>query len=200
MEKVEKDYACFKTIITPSKEAQKRHYRKIAEVINKLKGQSQAVLISKLNPIIRGWCNYYSTVVSQKVFERIVHLVIWKLLKWGIKRHRNKGRKWVKSKYFHSESRFNKKEQRNITRDWIFATRAIDDNPIRLLIHSDTEITRYVKIEGDASPYNGDLIYWSSRQGKHPQMPMRTASLLKKRCDPAEVSSESRTRTKTAKG
>ena len=170
----------FKTIITPNKEAQKRHYRKIAEVINKLKGQSQAALISKLNPIIRGWCNYYSTAVSQKVFERIVHLVTWKLMKWGIKRHGNKGQKWVKSKYFQSESRFNKKEQRYTTRDWIFATRAIDDNPIRLLIHSDTEITRYVKVEGDASPYNGDLIYWSSRQGKHPQIPKRTASLLKK--------------------
>jgi RNA-directed DNA polymerase len=53
----------FKTIITPSKEGQKRHYNKIAEVIKKLQGVSQSTLIKKLNPIIRGWCNYYSHVV-----------------------------------------------------------------------------------------------------------------------------------------
>ena len=157
-----------------------RHYKKIAEVINKFKGQSQIVLIKKLNPIIRGWCNYYATVVSQKVFERIVHLVIWKLLKWGIKRHRNKGAKWVKNKYFKSESRFNKKEQRYTIRDWIFANKEIENNPVRLIQHFDTKITRYVKVVGNASPDNDDLIYWSSRMGKHPQMPKRTASLLKK--------------------
>lgn len=36
------------------------------------------------------------------------------------------------------------------------------------------------KDRGDVSPYNGDLIYWSSRMGRHPEMPTRTASLLKK--------------------
>ena len=168
----------FKTIITPSKKAQKQHYKRLAEVINKLKGQSQIVLIDKLNPIIRGWCNYYATVVSQKVFERIVHLVTWKLLKWGIKRHRNKGIKWVKTRYFITETRYCKEEQRQTSRNWIFATK--DKNPKKLIQHFDTEITRYVKVKGEASPYDGRLVYWSSRKGEHPQMPKRTASLLKK--------------------
>jgi RNA-directed DNA polymerase len=35
-------------------------------------------------------------------------------------------------------------------------------------------------VEGNSSPYDGDLTYWSTRMGKHPQMPKRTASLLKK--------------------
>ena len=90
----------FKTIITPSKESQKRHYKKVAEVIDKSRGLDQATLIMKLNPIIRGWCNYFSTVVSQKIFERLSHLVVWKLLKWGLHRHRNKGRRWIRLKYF----------------------------------------------------------------------------------------------------
>jgi RNA-directed DNA polymerase len=34
----------FKTIITPSKESQKRHYRKVAEVINKSRGLNQVTL------------------------------------------------------------------------------------------------------------------------------------------------------------
>ncbi|WP_298916331.1 reverse transcriptase domain-containing protein [uncultured Nostoc sp.] len=66
----------FKTIITLSKESQKRHYRKVAEVIDKSRGLDQATLIMILNPIIRGWCNYFSTVVSQKIFERLWHLVV----------------------------------------------------------------------------------------------------------------------------
>ena len=38
----------------------------------------------------------------------------------------------------------------------------------------------YVKVKGEASPYDGNLVYWSSRMGKHPEMPLRAASLLKK--------------------
>ncbi len=141
----------------------KRYYRMFG------KGQSQAVLIAKLNPIIRGWCNYFSIGVSQKVFERLWHLTVWKLIKWGVKRHRNKGRKWVRSKYF-----------RTIGGDtWTFATRGEGSNPMVLMKHPQKAIVRHVKVKGDKSPYDGDLIYWSSRMGKHPEMPKRTASLLK---------------------
>ena len=159
----------FKTIITPSKESQKRHYRKVAEVIDKSRGLDQATLIMKLNPIIRGWCNYFSTVVSQKIFERLWHLVVWKLLKWGRHRHRNKGRGWIRLKYFKTVEGNN----------WTFATRE-DKNPLMLIQHSSTEIKRYVKVKGIASPYDGDWIYWSSRMGTHPEVSTRVAKLLKK--------------------
>ena len=121
---------------------------------------SQAILISKLNPIIRGWCNYYSAVISKKVFSRLDHLVTWKLLKWGIKRHRKKGKKWIKEKYFKSIGEKN----------WVFATRN-NKNPFWLTKYADTEISRYKKVKGNASPYNGDLIYWSTRMGRNPEMP-----------------------------
>ena len=44
----------FKTLITPSKDACKRHQREIKSVIKKHKYSHQARLIDKLNPIIRG--------------------------------------------------------------------------------------------------------------------------------------------------
>lgn len=159
----------YKTIITPNKESQKRHYRKVAEVINKSRGLNQATLIMKLNPIIRGWCNYFSTVVSQKVFGRLWHLVVWKLLKWGRHRHRNKGRAWIRLKYFQTVEGNN----------WVFATRE-GKNPLRLIQHSSTKIIRYVKVKGNSSPYDGDWLYWSSRMGVHPEVPARVATLLKR--------------------
>ncbi|MGF1488366.1 MAG: group II intron reverse transcriptase/maturase [Prochloraceae cyanobacterium] len=160
----------FKTIITPSKESQKRHYKNIAEVIDKHRGQSQKVLIINLNPIIMGWCNYFRSVCSEKVFEKLDHLIWWKLLKWGKHRHNNKGIKWISDRYWQSIGGDN----------WVFATRQEGTNPMRLLKHSSVEIIRYVKVKGDASPYDGNLVYWSSRMGKHPEMPGRTASLLKR--------------------
>lgn len=159
----------FKTIVTPNKESQKRHYRKVAEIINKSRGVNQATLIKKLNPIIRGWCNYFSTVVSQKVFERLWHLVVFKLLKWGRHRHRNKGKKWIRLKYFKTVEGNN----------WEFATRE-GTNPLKLIQHSSTEIKRHVKVKGSASPYDGDWIYWSSRMGVHPEVSTKVATLLKR--------------------
>ncbi|NES25855.1 MAG: DNA polymerase, partial [Symploca sp. SIO3E6] len=160
----------FKTIITPSQESQKKHYRKVAEVIEKYQGLSQASLIKRLNPIIRGWCNYFSTVVSQKIFERIWHLIIFKLIKWGIKRHRNKGKKWVYTRYFSTVG----------GDKWTFAIKHQGQILMRLIQHSETPIVRHVKVKGDSSPYDGNLIYWSVRMGKHPEMPKGTALLLKK--------------------
>ncbi len=160
----------FKTIIIPSKESQKNHYKQIAEVIDRHWGQPQVALIKNLNPIIRGWCNYFRSVCSSKAFSRMDYLIFWKLFKWAKHRHHNKGRKWIADKYWQSISGDN----------WVFATRQEGSNPLRLLKHSSIKIIDYVKVKGEASPYDGNLVYWSSRMGKHPEMPVRTASLLKK--------------------
>ncbi|MCY7334877.1 MAG: group II intron reverse transcriptase/maturase [Chamaesiphon sp.] len=159
----------FKTIITPSKEGQKRHYHKVAKIINKSRGLDQATLIKLLNPIIRGWCNYYSTVVSEKIFSRIWHLLVHKLIKWGIHRHRKKGKVWVVKKYFHTVGGDN----------WTFSTRN-GETALLLRKHSDTDIKRYVKVKGKASPFDGDWLYWSIRKGNHPEVAIRVATLLKK--------------------
>jgi RNA-directed DNA polymerase len=159
----------FKTIITPSPESQKKHWREISQIIDKSRGLNQALLIKRLTPIIRGWCNYFSTVVSKKVFSKFTHLITWKLIKWGIHRHRNKGKIWVVQKYFKTIGGDN----------WVFATR--EEKKFRTLVkHSATEIKRYVKVKGDKSPYDGDMTYWSSRMGTHPEMPIKVTSLLKR--------------------
>ncbi len=95
----------FKTIIKPSKEAVQRHYRAIANTIGRTQAQSsKQVLIMLLNPIIRGWSNYYSTVVSKKAFNKLDHLVCMRLFRWGRRHHgHHKGRRWVADRYFNTQ-------------------------------------------------------------------------------------------------
>jgi RNA-directed DNA polymerase len=159
----------FKTIITPSKEKQKVHYDRIASIIDDHKSAPQVALISRLNPVITGWSNYYSASVSKVIFSDLDNLMYLKLKAWAQHRHPKKSRGWVSKKYWQTIGNDN----------WVFATRQEGKNPMRLRSHTETKIIRHVKVNGDASPYDGNLIYWSSRMGKHPEVTVRVATLLK---------------------
>jgi RNA-directed DNA polymerase len=54
----------FITLITPTKKASKIHQEKIKSIITKHRSSPQLALISELNPVIRGWANYYLSVRS----------------------------------------------------------------------------------------------------------------------------------------
>src|SRR5262245_18755837 len=54
----------FKTLITPSQEAMKRHDAQLRTIIVEHKAARQAPLIGRLNPVIAGWRHYYSAVVK----------------------------------------------------------------------------------------------------------------------------------------
>jgi RNA-directed DNA polymerase len=159
-----------KTIITPSNQKQKVHYDQIANVIKAHMAAPQAALISRLNPIIKGWANYYATVVSKVAYADLDNLTYQKLRAWAKRRHPKKTKEWVSKRYWHTIGGDN----------WVFATRKEGKTPLRLLNHTDTSIVRHVKVKSESSPYDGNLIYWSSRMGNHPEMPRKVAQLLKK--------------------
>ncbi|MBD2485581.1 reverse transcriptase domain-containing protein [Planktothrix sp. FACHB-1365] len=60
----------FQTIITPSKESLKAHTQKIGTIIEEHKSLPKEALISKLNPVIRGWCNYHKSQCSKLTFSK----------------------------------------------------------------------------------------------------------------------------------
>ncbi|QOV24656.1 group II intron reverse transcriptase/maturase [Anabaenopsis elenkinii CCIBt3563] len=159
----------FKTIITPSMKSVKNHYEKISSIIKRDLPSPQLALISRLNPIIRGWCNYYSSVVSKKVFSKIFSQVYQRLYRWAKRRHPNKSVKWIAKKYWHTIGNYN----------WEFAAKT-DDKFIKLYRHPETPIVRHVKVKGNASPFDGDWVYWSSRMTNHPEADKRVATLLKR--------------------
>ncbi len=44
----------------------------------------------------------------------------------------------------------------------------------------ETMISRFVKVQGNKSPYDGDWVYWSTRLGRDPSKPRRVTRLLKR--------------------
>lgn len=153
----------FNTLITPSKAKVKLHIAKIAEVIDTHKTAPQAALIGRLNSIIRGWSNYYSTVSSKVTFNKVDYLTYNKLRAWA--KMRGKG-SINKEKYWRTVD----------NRSWCFST----EDGMELLTYESTPIVRHIKVKGESSPFDGNWIYWSKRRGESPDTPSRVASLIKK--------------------
>jgi RNA-directed DNA polymerase len=153
----------FNTLITPSKAKIKTHLVKIAEVIDIHKTAPQAALISKLNPIIRGWSNYYSTACSKEAFNKVDSLTYDKLRAWA--RTRGKG-SINKDKYWRTVG----------DKNWCFST----EDGLKLFTHTNTPIVRHTKVKGKASPFDGNWTYWSKRRGEYPETPKRVSKLIKK--------------------
>jgi RNA-directed DNA polymerase len=140
------------THIKPSVDSQEKHRESINEILKHKISGSQKGIIDDLNPVIRGWSNYYRSAVSSKIFHKMDNYVFQKLWKLGCKRHPSKGLRWIKRKYFRGYK----------SDTWRFST----PNGFRLTLHSETHIRRHTKIQGTRTPYDGDLQYWGKRSNK----------------------------------
>ena len=155
----------FKLIILPSKESIKKHRDSLRRIVKTRLNAPPEALIRELNPIIRGWTNYYATSCSGNIYNSLDSTLTKILLKWVHKRHKRKYRKAV-NKYFKHGS----------VGKWTFQT----INGMELRYHSQTSVKRHTKVKGEASPYDGNWTYWSTRRGKDLETPTRVAKLLKK--------------------
>ena len=158
----------YKTLIKPAKANVKDHLVELGRIIDRGKALPQGLLIRQLNPKIRGWATYYRHVVSQDVYGRLDRLTWVKLRSWARRRHPRKSTAWVIRRYWH-----------RLGARLTFATSATDPDAGNLRTHSEVSITRHVKVQGNRSPYDGDWVYWSTRQGRHPSVSARLARLLK---------------------
>ena len=156
----------FKTIIKPSKESVKQHLAQTKKRLRQLRSRPQWQVIKELNPVTRGWTNYYRAVVSSKVFNGCDNVLWHQLRRWSRARHPNKGSQWIRRKYWKTEG----------NRHGVFAT----PEGAKLRWHRDTHIRRHVKVKGEASPYNGHLLYWSQRLKTHPLLTGTLAKALQR--------------------
>jgi RNA-directed DNA polymerase len=148
-----------KLLIKPSKKKVLSFCKRIGEEIRNYHGVEQEVLIKKLNPILRGFANYYKGVVSKETFSYISHRLWQYLWRWARRRHPNKNNRWVRKRYFKTI-----KGNR-----WTFACTTSDrrgkDKELVLYQISCTPIERHIKVKGDASPDDPSLKeYWDKRR------------------------------------
>ena len=112
------------------------------------KAKSQDELIRELNPKIRGWCNYHRSVMSSRTFANLDSFIFQTLFRWAMRKHNDKGKKWIANRYWHPIGR----------RKWVFCT---NDN--QLTSAKDVKSKRHVKIRNKTNPYI-DTAYYLDRQ------------------------------------
>lgn len=136
-------HAGFKTLIRPSKQAQKRHLAHLKQVIRDYRGSSQGGLIGKLNPIIRGWANYYKSCSSKAIFNQMSAQLYYKLRRWAAFRHPRKWPTWCYRRYW--------KRLDGLIR--------FTDGKHYLFQYEHTKTQRHTKVIGSKSPFDGDWLY-----------------------------------------
>ncbi|MBC6451809.1 MAG: group II intron reverse transcriptase/maturase, partial [Hormoscilla sp. SP5CHS1] len=127
----------FKTLIKPSSKSIRKHKERLSQIVRSHKAAPQVALIAKLNPVIRGWCNYFKTVVSKETYSDMEHY-LWEILwQWASRRHPNKSGEWIARKYWTPTKEV----------QWNFIGRTKHGEEIELTRHSKTEIIRHAKVK-----------------------------------------------------
>jgi len=85
-----------------------------------------------------GWANYHRNIVASDEFNRLDSIIWGMLWGWAKRRHSEKGKKWIRWRYWHSEG----------TRNWVFK-----DKASKLVLFSDTKIRRHEMVKLDKNPY-----------------------------------------------
>lgn len=129
----------------PQKEKVQTHIRRLKAIVIANRHATQGTLIKRLNPVIKGWANYYRYGASSRTY-RLVSYHLWRMLwQWARYRHPHKGARWRAQRYWKQEG----------NRRWAFGT---------LCRPEDTPIARWDKVRGNGSPYEpGQSHYWEER-------------------------------------
>lgn len=145
-------------LIKPSKTSVKKAKEKIKKVFTQLTGRPVRELIMKLNPIIRGIGNYWSTEVSKKIFGSL-DMYIWIKVRRHLKRlHNNKPFKWIYEKYF-------KPDHMGVSKNkWILTDPY--DNRVQLFKMSWIPIVRHEVIKYKNSPDDASLKEYFDKRDK----------------------------------
>jgi len=148
-----------KLLIKPSKAKVQLFLRKIKKLLRENLNTPPNRLIMKLNPILRGWGDYYQHVVSKQIFSYVDSRVWQMIWKWTRRRHPSKSKTWRKRKYYKSVG----------SRNWVFTATAQEKGKVRtlrLFNLQDIPIQRHLKIKGEANPYDSDWeTYFEERIG-----------------------------------
>lgn len=130
------------TLSFPSKKSILRLKENIRKTVRSLKKGSALALINQLNPILRGWANYFQGECSKSTFTDIDHYLYQILWRWVVRKHPKLRKEKIKSRYFHIVK----------GRDWIFFAKKKNGEIINLITVAKIPIIRHI-ICLDKNPY-----------------------------------------------
>src|SRR6266568_4692541 len=147
----------WKLLIKPSKEAVQNMRTKLKVLWEKAHGMNVQTVLGKLNPVIRGWANYFRTAVAKEIFSGLDCWMFYKEDRYTRRAHPKKNKDWGHQRYWgrlHLE--------RNDP--WVFGDK---QTGAHLLKFSWFPIERHVLVKGTASPDDPCLKdYWMKRQAR----------------------------------
>ena len=145
-----------KMLIKPNRKNVKAFYSKVSEVIRRSLSVPLELLIRKLNPVLRGWAEYHKGVVAKATFSRLDHLIYWRLMRWGRRRHPRKSGKWVYAHYW---------QETGSRRDFaVTLPEKNGDMRTQVLYRlADTKIVRHQKIKGEYNPFDPEWFAYAER-------------------------------------
>jgi RNA-directed DNA polymerase len=146
----------YKLLIKPSADSIKQIKRKLKELWRKHVGTPTVALISEMNPVIRGWSNYFRTGVAKEIFSDLDSFMYYRAQRYMKRRHPRKSAQWRMQKYW----------GQSIGRQdrWVF------QDKIRLATlrkFAWTKIVRHQLVRTTYSPDDPTLQdYWQQRRAK----------------------------------
>lgn len=144
----------WKLLIKPSKESTKNLRVKLKDKWLSMKGQSIQTVIKTLNPIIRGWSNYFRTSVATEIFHSLDRFQFIREVRYVKRTHPNKPRYWTDAKYW---GKLNPKRKDK----WVFGDKG---SGMYLLKFGWFPIERHILVKQDASFDDASLLeYWNKR-------------------------------------
>jgi RNA-directed DNA polymerase len=87
-------------VIKPAQKSVAAFREKLHQIFRQLHGSNAKWLIKILNPILRGWANYYRNVASSETFAELEYYVFWKLRRWISRTHPTQSFSWRDRRYW----------------------------------------------------------------------------------------------------
>jgi RNA-directed DNA polymerase len=150
----------YKLLIRPSKKSVKAVRQKLREAWLELKGHSLDAVLWRLNPIIRGWANYFRTQVASVTFSRLDAWMHWRAMRYIKHTHPAKSQDWRVKHYFG-------KLNPDHADQWVFGDIRPEKNGRHrhLIKFGWHKIVRHILVKGSHSPDDPDLReYWWQRR------------------------------------
>ncbi len=172
----------YKVKIVAAKDNCNRLLDKARNVVRKAKAWSSYDLIRVLKPILIGWANYYRFSECKDLFSKLDNQVYGMIRAWVFRRDTRNGRLEVRQRYFPS-GRTYVFQGRKYSDNWVLTGQAkgkkgkVTNNFLPRLFW--IESSKFVKIQGSRSPFDGDHIYWANRLAKYSGLANGTIKLLK---------------------